>query len=96
MKLKTPSGDIQLGDWVKIRNIYWLRQDLSELRSDWAREFGYNNAVGFLTENSAPRFFGEEVNFLIEEWWATNTLPPSDIEKAKEAMDNFFRSISEE
>lgn len=45
LKLKTTNGYIQLDEWVKVKDCYWLRQDLAELNSDWAKKVGSNNLV---------------------------------------------------
>lgn len=100
MKLKTPTTTLQLGEWTNIKGHYWFRQDLSEFNSDWAEQFGHNNAVGFLVSKikdqryCLPRFFGSDVNFLIEEWDSFTQRLPSDIEKAKETMDKFLELIN--
>lgn len=53
MKIKTPTGPLELGEWSQavdyLGYCYWLRHDLGTLKTDWAREFGfgYNNSIGF-------------------------------------------------
>lgn len=100
MKLKTNNTLIEFSDWRFIDNKYWFRQDVSPPRSDWARQFGHNNAIGFLASNNVPyhripRFFGSEVNFLIEEWYNFNTILSYSIEEAKQTIDNFIQIISD-
>lgn len=99
VKLKTNNKIIEFGEWKFVDNKYWLLEDVSLPESDWARQFGHNNAVGFLThkgENhyTIPRFFGADVKFLIEEWNTFNTPLPSNIDAAKKTIDNFLQLIN--
>lgn len=101
MKLKTKDKIIEFSEWRLIDNKYWFREDLSPLDSDWARQFGHNNAIGFLVSkgtvyHTIPRFFGSDVNFLIEEWGKFNTPVPYNIEEAKTTIDNFIQLFDED
>ncbi len=93
MKLKTKDGDIEFGDWeLDNGEIYYLRKDLSKPRGTSPPYNKWNNAVGFLIKNGLPRFFGDEVNFLIQQWHLIgDTLSPTDIEKNKKTIDNFIQ-----
>ena len=97
MKLKTKDKLIEFSDWKLVDNKYWFREDLSPLDSDWARQFGHNNAVGFLLyqDKAGPiRFFGDDIKFLIDKWFNNDTILPSDIKQAKQTIDNFITIIS--
>jgi len=94
---KSYNTAIEFGDWKLINNIYWLREDLSPLKSDWACKFGHNNAIGFLLYQGKAgpiRIFGDDIKFLIDEWLSINTTLSSDIEKAKQTIDNFLQQFN--
>ena len=84
---------IELSEWQFIDDKYWVRVDLDS--SENSEPYG-NNTVGFLKDLYNPRFFGKDVNFLIDKFKEFKHANPSNVKDCQTLMDTFLQKVNDD